>query len=192
MTAWTEGMKTADEDSGVPNVAVLGLGNVLMEDDALGPHVILALQSRFRFPDGVVVQDLGTPGLDLAPFIMDVPAVILVDTVLSDAPSGNLRLYRKADILKHAPQPRLSPHDPALKETLTTLELSGNAPREVLLVGVVPERTGARVGLSPRVEAAIPAAVEAVVQELERLGFPAEPRADGGEPVPWWEAVAAE
>lgn len=181
-------MKTAPFEK-PPRVAVLGLGNVLMEDDALGPHVILQLQTRFSFPDGVVVQDLGTPGLDLAPFIMDVPAIILVDTVLSDAPAGSLKLYRLDEILAHAPQPRLSPHDPALKETLTTLRLSGNAPREVLLVGIVPKRTETGVGLCSEVRAAIPAAVEAVLQELARLGVTAEARDGAPAPVSWWEAA---
>ncbi len=59
------------------------------------------IRTRYRPPDGVEVEDLGTPGLDLAPYLMDADAVVLVDTVLSDAPPGTLRLYRKEDLLRH-------------------------------------------------------------------------------------------
>ena len=34
-------------------IGVLGLGNVLMGDDALGPYVIGLLSARYRFEEGV-------------------------------------------------------------------------------------------------------------------------------------------
>ena len=51
--------------------AVLGLGNVLMKDDALGPYVIRRLLASWRFPPDVAVEDLGTPGRDLQPYLAD-------------------------------------------------------------------------------------------------------------------------
>jgi hydrogenase maturation protease len=168
-------------------VVVLGLGNVLMGDDALGPHVIEALLAGYRFDDRVTVMDAGTPGLDLAPFVMDADALVLVDTVRSDGPPGTIRRYREGEILKHAPQPRLSPHDPSLKEVLLACRFHGSGPREVLLVGVIPEGTATGVGLSAAVRDAIPAAVGEVLAELERLEVPASPRPGALPAAPWWE-----
>ena len=70
---------------------------------------------------------------------------------------GEVRLYRRDEMLKNPPQPRLSPHDPGLKEALLTLEFSGTAPREVLLVGVIPASVETGVGLSPAVQRGCPA-----------------------------------
>ena len=170
-----------------PRIAVLGLGNVLMSDDALGPWVIQVLLARYEFPQEVSVLDLGTPGLDLTPYITDCEALILVDTVTSDGPPGTLRTYRKHEILKHPPQPRLSPHDPGVKEALLIADFGGCGPSEVLLVGVVPESTGMGTRLSPAVREAIPRAVEEVLAELERLSAAAAPRSERGEPDVWWE-----
>ena len=173
-------------------IGVIGLGNVLMGDDALGPWVIQVLLAEQVFPEGVAVNDLGTPGLDLVPWVTNLEALILVDTVSSKAPPGTIRLYRRDEILKHPPQTRLSPHDPALKEALLTAEFAGQAPREVLLVGVVPEQTEMGVGLSPAAREAIaPAALE-VLGELERLGRPARRRETPARPQIWWEEAAAE
>ena len=64
-----------------PLVRVLGLGNVLMGDDALGPWVIHFLVETYAFPPEVEVVDVGTPGLDLVPYVAGPCGIILVDTV---------------------------------------------------------------------------------------------------------------
>jgi len=171
-------------------VVVLGIGNVLMGDDALGPQVVEALLAGYRFEDNVRVLDAGTPGLDLAPFVMEADALILVDTVRSEGSAGGLRLYREDQILKHAPQPRLTPHDPAVKDVLLSCKFRGMEPKGVLLVGVIPKATAMGVGLSEEVRAAIPSAVEAVLCELERLGVPAAPMPGALPASPWWEKPA--
>jgi len=171
-------------------VVVLGIGNVLMGDDALGPHVVETLLAGYRFEENVRVLDAGTPGLDLAPFVMDADMLILVDTVRSSGAPGAIRLYREDQILKHAPQPRLTPHDPAVKDVLLSCKFRGVEPAGVLLVGVIPKTTGMGVGLSDEVRAAIPAAVDAVLAELERLGCPPSPRPGALPASPWWEKPA--
>jgi hydrogenase maturation protease len=171
-----------------PRVGVIGLGNVLMGDDAFGPWVVQTLLAEYDFPDGVAVEDLGTPGLDLIPWVTDLEALVLVDTVRSDAAPGTLRLYRRDDILKHPPQPRLSPHDPGVKEALLTAEFAGRGPRDVLLVGVVPQATAMGVGLSPALRPAVRSAADEVLKELERLGRPSTRREAPRTPDIWWEA----
>jgi len=168
-------------------VAVLGLGNVLMRDDALGPYVIGLLESRFDFPNEVSLVDLGTPGLDLYPHLEGLDAAILVDTVRSTGSAGETRLYGRDEILRHAPGQRLSPHDPGLKETLLSLEFAQRGPREILLVGVIPESTEYEIGLSPAVQTALPAVESAVLEELRRLGFPPREADPPREPNLWWE-----
>jgi hydrogenase maturation protease len=169
------------------DVRVVGLGNVLMGDDGFGPYVIHELTSAYEFPPNVTVADLGTPGLDLVPYLMHAGKLVVVDTVRSDGPAGSIRLYRREDILRHAPLPRLGPHDPGLKETLLALEFDGTGPDEVLLVGVIPDRTVPEPGLSPKVRAAVGQAALEVLLELARLGIVVTARSDAQVTSPWWE-----
>lgn len=172
-------------------VAVLGLGNVLMGDDALGPYAIQTLLSRNEFPPGVSVIDAGTPGLDLTPYILGISALIVIDTVKADAPPGTVRTYRREQLLEHPPAPRLSPHDPGLKETLLLLEFRGDGPRDVLLVGVVPARVETGAGLSDPVRLALPEVERLVLEELRRLGVPPRARDVPATPDLWWEEPPA-
>ncbi len=165
----------------------MGLGNVLSQDDGLGPFVIETLLAGWEFDENVQVLDLGTPGLQLSPYLEGQDALIVVDTVRSDGEPGDLRLYDRDQLLKHPPAQRTSPHDPGLKETLLSLELHDQSPRRVLVVGVIPGETGYEPRLTDAVRAAVPAAVEAVLAELEELGVPARPRPEPHEPRIWWE-----
>lgn len=166
-------------------IAVLGLGNVLVGDDCLGPYAVRRLEARFRFPGDVLLEDLGTPGLDLTPWVTGREAVILIDTVKADGKPGDVRLYRRED-LNLAPTPRLSPHDPGLVEALALADLAGTAPESFLLVGVIPESLGPAPGISPPVEAALDEVEEAVLRELARLGVTPSPRRPPLEPDLWW------
>ena len=169
-------------------VHVIGLGNVLVGDDAFGPWVVHVLESAWEFPPDVSLQDLGTPGLDLLPYLTDVDTVILIDTVRSEGAPGELRRYDKAQIVTHPLQPRISPHDPGVKDALLSLDLEGRGPREVVLVGAIPGEPRYDVGLSPALRAAVEPAARAVVAELERLGVGPHEKTPGVIPTPWWDA----
>jgi hydrogenase maturation protease len=172
------------------DIRILGLGNVLMGDDGFGPYVAEALAAAYEFPAGVSLVDLGTPGLDLAPFLAGADLVIVADSVRSDGPPGALRLYRRDAILAHAPDQRLGPHDPGFAQCLLTLDFAGCGPRDVLLVGVIPETTEPRARLSPSVRAGVAVAMDAIVAELDRVGARPARRPAPAPVSPWWERAA--
>ncbi len=166
---------------------VIGIGNVLTGDDAIGPHVVRLVEARYALPDGVQVIDAGTPGYDLTAFLVGADAAILVDAVKAKAAPGELRVYEKAELLSRKPILAVSPHEPGVREALLNADFMGVTPPVVRLVGVVPARTDTGIGLSPEVRAAIPAAVERVAAELRALGVAVEERVPAREPDLWWE-----
>jgi len=171
------------------NVAIFGIGNVLAHDDAVGPTVARMIEAEWLLPVGVTVEDLGTPALELPAHLSGWDAVILVDAVAASRPPGTILVYERDEILRHPPGLRLSPHDPALRETLMTLEVAGTAPKEVILVGLVPEVTGMGIGLSDVVKNALPLVAEQVVAELAaRYGIYAERRDEARDADIWWAA----
>ena len=169
-------------------VFVLGLGNVLMGDDGFGPYVARVFDELYELGAEAEVIDLGTPGLDLTPWLADASHVIVIDTIRMNDSPGTLRLYDKADIVRHAPFARVGPHDPGLKETLLTLDFAGRAPETVTLVGVVPAKVAMGTALSDPVANAVPAALTAIVDQLQRLNIAVRRRESvhGERYCPWW------
>ncbi len=153
---------------GRATVDVIGIGNLLLGDDGLGPAVVRRLEARGDPPPGVRFLDLGTPGLDLANWLLEADATILVDAV---APTGHRDV--PGALITHVPEsmhrapraPRVSPHDPAVHEAIQLAMLVREAPVYVWLTGLVPAESEVGIGLSPTVEAALPA----LFAEIERL-----------------------
>jgi hydrogenase maturation protease len=172
-------------------IGVIGLGNVLMGDDAFGPYVISMLAASYLFPENVSLLDLGTPSLDLVAYIQDLDTAIIIDCVHSNGEAGELRLYDRERILKNPIQPRISPHEPGLKEALLICEFGGRGPLDTLLVGVIPETTSTGVGLSPPVRKAVPLALGLVFGELKRHGVEIFIRQLRVRPDIWWERSAS-
>ncbi len=168
-------------------IAVIGIGNVLTGDDALGPYVVRVVEARYELPDGVQVIDAGTPGYDLTAFLVGLDAVILVDAVKAKGAPGEIRTFDKAALLERAPILAMSPHEPGVREALLNGDFMGVTPPVVRLVGVIPARTDTGVGLSDEVRASVPAAVRQVARELAALGVELRERTPPRPPDLWWE-----
>ena len=172
-------------------ICLMGVGNVLMGDDALGPFVLKSLEAAWELPSSVTVFDAGTPGLDLTIFLDGFDALIAVDALQARGAPGEVRCYRRAELLAGALPVVVSPHEPTLREALLRLDVFGRCPAEVLLVGAIPGSVATGIGLSDGVRRAIPAIETQVLRELERLGAPATRRAAPQPADPWWEAPLA-
>ena len=174
------------------SIRILGLGNALMSDDGFGPYVVRVLEALYELPDRVQVIDAGMPGLEATHHLSGAEAVILVDTVAAEGAPGDIHAWQLRDILADAPQARVSPHDPGIKDALLAAAAAGAAPGHVLLVGVVPEWVATGAHLSRPVRSAIAPVVGLIVAELERLGCAPVPRRVPRHPDTWWERAADE
>ncbi|HEU4938858.1 MAG TPA: hydrogenase maturation protease [Vicinamibacterales bacterium] len=149
---------------------VLGLGNVLLEDDGVGGAAVSLLLDRFEPPTGVRVFDGGTLGLSLLPYLENADAVILVDAVRADgAPGTFVRL--DGDDVAPAVATRLSPHQVGVADLLDGARWLGRYPDRVVLLGLVPASMELSVGLSPLVRVSLLELVEQIVEEAASLGF---------------------
>jgi hydrogenase maturation protease len=149
---------------------VLGLGNLLLEDDGVGSAAVAELTDRYQTPDGVRVLDGGTLGLSLLPYLEDADAVILVDAIRSDAAPGSFVRLDGNDV-GPAVATRLSPHQVGVADLLDGARWLDRYPKHVVLLGLVPASMELSISLSPDVRRALPALVDRIVEEARALGF---------------------
>lgn len=165
------------------NLLVLGLGNILLQDEGVGVRLVERLTERYVVPDGVEVLDGGTSGMELIHTIADRDALILCDAVRSDAPPGTVLRIAGEDLPAFF-RTKLSPHQLGVSDLLATLTLLGRTPSPVVLIGIVPEAMDLGLVLSPRIEAALEEALSLLLAEMEALGCRPRPlRAEAGQPV---------
>ncbi len=138
--------------------AIYGIGNILLGDDGIGPAVVNYLFANNILGDDVTLEDLGTPSLDLPNYLTGFDRVIFIDAVAVDAPPGTIRLFSREEIIAAPPGIRISPHEPSINDALIVLDFAGGAPKDVVLIGIVPHTLGNGMNLSPAVGKAIPRA----------------------------------
>jgi hydrogenase maturation protease len=178
-------------------IAIVGLGNVLLGDDGFGPLAVEMFRSLYECDSEVEILDLGTPGLDLAPYLYDADLVVIADAVQPrEETPGTLCVYCDDDPclsgaglsetgLSQA-QLRLTSHDPGVLESLAQLRLAGHAPSEVIVVGVVPESCGLGKGISHSVLNTCMDAVDTIARLLAERSIACRRRRDPLQRSLWW------
>ncbi len=147
------------------NTLVLGIGNVLLNDEGVGIHVVSQLEK-----EGYTEADLmdgGTGGFHLLGFIQSYHTVIIVDASLDQFPVGHVRVLHPK-YAKDFPQ-QLSAHEVGLKDLLDACFLLGNMPAVHLVAISIKDFQDMGMQLTPEVEMAIPDAIKHVKELVESL-----------------------
>ncbi len=145
-------------------VLVLGVGNILLSDEGVGVRVVEAMEGR-ELPDNVELFDGGTASVDLLGSLANRDKVIIIDAVKGGSEPGTLYRFAPDDITNQR-QSLTSLHQVGLLETLTIARYLGCAPREVIILGIEPNKASWGLELSPEVAAVVPRVIELVLREL--------------------------
>ncbi|MGF1648611.1 MAG: hydrogenase maturation protease [Kineosporiaceae bacterium] len=154
----------------VAPVAVIGCGNLLRGDDAVGPLVVRHLWER-GVPDGVELVDGGTAGMDVAFKMRGRRRVVIVDASSTGAEPGTVFRVPGEEVVDDLPDlTGLHLHafrwDHAL--AFGRWLLKDAFPREVVVVLVEAADTTPGADLSPPVQAGLERAIEIVLDEAAR------------------------
>ncbi|MDR1237319.1 MAG: hydrogenase maturation protease [Propionibacteriaceae bacterium] len=154
-----------DPDGRMAAITVLGIGNPIMGDDGVGLCLLAALQS-IRTDPGIEYVDGGTGGMELLPVVQDSTRLLILDAVDGTEP-GAVRQV-SGDQIPRLLQAKLSPHQVGLLDVFAAARLLGKEPELVEAIGIVPESVELRLGLTARVEAAVPVAVALAADVLDQ------------------------
>lgn len=150
-------------------ILILGIGNSLMNDDALGVTAIDQLRELYHFPEGVTVVDGGTLGLDLLPMLEGVKKLLIIDAIdMGAIPGALFRL--EGEEVPRAFASKLSVHQMGVQDLLAVAELQGHVPESLVVWGVQPGSIEMEMKLSPAVAAAITPLLDGVRGELAGWG----------------------
>ncbi len=149
---------TGDPRSRHSDIAILGIGNILLTDDGAGVHAVRALALCGCCPPDVRLVDGGTLSFSLAEVIETSDMLIALDATELGAPPGTLRAFEDAALDAFlGSNRRRSVHEVALFDMMALAALTGRLPRHRALIGIQPARFDWGDAPSDMVAAAIPA-----------------------------------
>lgn len=147
------------------NILVLGLGNILLSDEAVGVRAVEELQRRYSFSPEIDIIDGGTKGLDLLPFLEGRKKVLIIDAVDFGKDPGYIGILENKEIpaVLHS---KLSVHHIGLGEVILASEMLGAMPEEICLIGIQPLTLETGIGLSPLIASKIDELLGRVIEKL--------------------------
>jgi hydrogenase maturation protease len=150
-------------------IIVLGVGNILLTDEGVGVKAVEKLQLDFDLPPEVVIIDGGTTGMEMLEDLSNADHIIIIDAVRSGhVPASIIKLVGEQVPVFF--RTKLSPHQIGLSDVLATLELMGQQPGGITVIGIEPASLETGMGLTPHVAAVLSDVVHLVVTELRQLG----------------------
>ncbi len=169
-------------------ILVIGMGNVLMQDEGVGVRAVEELEHRYHIPPGVTLVDGGTTGMELFEPMRACDCLVVADAVNAKVPPGSL-LRIANDEINAFFRTKLSNHQLGLSDLLALLSLKGEAPEHIAIIGMVPHSLHNKLGLTPEASEGLAAMVMMLVDELASLGVELRPRDEAA--VGHWQRQAA-
>jgi hydrogenase maturation protease len=152
--------------------AIMGFGNPVRSDDAVGIYVIEQLKAQITTKDGPIsIFDMGTAAFEVLFGLKGHDKIIMVDAVLnSNEPVGTLFKVPAAEVMK-APQedPLVFLHGMKWDQALSYAKkiLQDEYPEDIQVYLVAIENTALEVDLSEAVKSAGDKVVNHILDEIK-------------------------
>ncbi len=143
------------------SIAVVGIGNNLLQDDGAGIHALQHFESHFS-DDSVECLDAGTVGLAMMDRLSNLGGLVAVDAMRLGKPPGTITVLQGEEMDAHLRNHHGSVHELGLSDILDALRLCDDLPANRALVGIEPEQMDWGTEPTEKVAAAIPGAAERI------------------------------
>lgn len=184
--------RTQSSRSGAGRVLVLGLGNILLKDEGVGVHIAQRLQ-ELALADNVEVMDCGTASLDVLLLAPGIEKLVVIDALRANKEAGTIykarlkteeqdkleQIFRAKTSLSSqtsgtsvscsgfSSDSRISLHQIGLIDALAVAERINCAPKEIVIIGVEPEKIDCGLELTDKVKQRVPEIINTVLKEIE-------------------------
>ncbi|MEY6431047.1 hydrogenase maturation protease [Thioalkalicoccus limnaeus] len=154
---------------------ILGLGNILLSDEAVGAVVARRVQERWPNRPGFHYLDGGTLSFTLAEPIALAARLIVVDAARMDCTPGTVQIFEGAAMDHRLRYHGRSVHEISLADLLDMARLTDTLPMRRALVAIEPARIDWGDSLSPAVAAAVEVAAARIDELIAGWGQDDEP-----------------
>ncbi|EIW17237.1 MULTISPECIES: HyaD/HybD family hydrogenase maturation endopeptidase [Pelosinus] len=146
-------------------ITVLGVGNILMQDEGFGVRVVEQLLKQYSFPQNVQILDGGTLGMELLRFLIETDKLILVDAVAGSLPPGSLYHFQNNEVKAYFKE-KVSMHELGIQDVLAILDVMEKPVQEIRILGVQPLTVDIGLEMTPIVAEKVDVIIEQILLVL--------------------------
>lgn len=156
-------------------MVVLGVGNVLQEDDGFGIYACTYLHANYTFSPPIEIINGGVEGMNLLNLFLENDPILILDTIHLDDVAGSIY---------HIPSEHLSgyglnsggAHEVGVMQCLDMIELMGYPLPHSSVMGIVPQSLSFTMGLSAPLIHQFDPYIATVIATLKGMGIDATPK----------------
>ncbi len=119
------------------DIIVLGLGNILLQDEGFGVHFIKWFSENYRVPEQVRLVDGGTLGYGLLDTVTSCKNLLIIDVMKADDTPGSLYRFTRSEMEQRRPA-ATSAHEVEFVDVLNKADLMDQCP-DVVFLCIVPQ-----------------------------------------------------
>jgi len=149
------------------NVVVLGVGNVLEEDDGVGIYAAAYLNVNYTLSDHVQIINGGVEGINLLNLFLENDHIVILDTINLDDSAGSIYNIPSYELSGYGLNSG-GAHEVGVMQCLDMIELMGHPLPESNVIGIVPAIVSFRMGLSEELMAQFETYISVIIAYLKR------------------------
>jgi len=119
--------------------AVIGVGNEMMGDDAIGPHIVRGLISGKVLPEEVLLIDEGRGGMRLIHHIKEMERILIIDAADIGKDPGEFTMFRPEEVESIKDLSGTNIHEWDLLKMLDLSRMLGECPEDVRILAIQPK-----------------------------------------------------
>ena len=151
------------------NIAVVGVGNILMGDEGIGIKVLQDLEKK-TYSQEVKFIDAGTAFFNVVSELRYLDKAIIIDAVHGGGKAGTVYRF-KIDDMRGQSKPIISLHDFGVLESIQLEKVIAQLPDDIVFFGIEPENVTLSLELSPVVQGRVEYVVKKILEELHISGI---------------------
>lgn len=152
------------------DIGIIGVGNILMQDEGIGPKVAEFLKDNYTFDPDIEIIDGGTLGLELLPYIEKYKKLIIVDVVDFGKEPGFIKILRGEEIPPYL-RTKLSAHHVGVQDLIEVARIMNFLPEELVLIGIQPQSIDLGLDLTPTLADKLKELINEVLKILSMWGI---------------------
>lgn len=156
-------------------VVVLGVGNVLEEDDGIGIYACAYLNANYTFTPEIEVINGGVEGINLLNLFLENDRIIILDTINLDDEAGSIYNIPSYELSGYGLNSG-GAHEVGVMQCLDMIELMGHPLPESNVIGIIPKSITFHMGLSDELSEQFNVYINTVINYLKTLEIDAAPK----------------